>query len=138
MNANAPAWLRIVAIIGLLWNLVGLFFYLVHVGIVPGPEATEAERAFSDSFPAWATALWAIGVLAGALGTLGLLMRRSWAAPLLLLSFVALLIEQGWILLVSDAPRIAPSSVGLGAVIIVTSALLAWLGRHAKAKGWLA
>ena len=51
----------------------------------------------------WVTGLFAIGVFAGALGTLGLVLRRRWARPLLLLSLVAVILQFGGWLLMTDA-----------------------------------
>jgi len=137
METRAPSWLRIVAGVALLWNFVGVYFYLVHVGAVAGPEAGAAEQAFSDSLPGWITGLWAIGVFAGAAGCLGLLLAKRWAAPLLLVSFVALIIEQGWLVLATDMLDISPDGGVLPAMIVIISGFLAWLGRSAQSKGWL-
>jgi len=137
-GARAPGWFRIVAVLAILWNLVGVYFYLVHVGMVPGPEASAAERSIGESMPNWATACFAIGVFAGTLGSLGLLMLASWSRLLLLLSLLALLIEQGWLLFLSGAPQLlGPSAYGLPITILVVAALLVWLADKGGKRGWL-
>ena len=138
IGGRAPGWFRIVALLALLWNLVGVYFYLVHVGMVPGPEASAAERSIGESMPNWATACFAIGVFAGTLGSLGLLMLASWSRMLLALSLLALLIEQVWMLFLSGAPQLlGPSAYGLPVTILIVSALLVWLAGSAAKKGWL-
>ena len=81
--------------------------YLMHVGVLPNSgEMSEAERSLMASSPMWVTALFAIGVFGGALGTLGLLLRKSWARPLLILSLIAVILLFGGWLLATDAIRV--------------------------------
>ena len=133
-----PGWLRIVAVIAVLWNLVGVYFYLVHAGVVQGPAMSESDRALAETMPAWLTASFAIGVFAGTIGSLGLLLLKRWARPLLWLSLAALALLESWYLLVSGAPAaLGPSSIPLPVAIVVIAALLAWLANRAVRKGWL-
>ncbi len=77
VGSRAPGWLRIVALLALLWNLVGVYFYLVHVDAIAGPAMSETDEAVGNSMPVWATACFAIGVFGGTLGSLGLLMLNA-------------------------------------------------------------
>jgi hypothetical protein len=135
--AAPPAWFRIAALVALLWNAFGLFMYLSSVGLFGDPlEAlSEAERAIASSIPDWIMAAFAIGTFAGLAGSLGLLLRRRWAWPLLLLSLAALLILEGWIVFVSGAVEMH----GIAVPVAVTAGalLLAWLAYHARQRGWL-
>lgn len=138
VRAAAPAWFRIVALIAILWNAFGVFMYLSSVGLFGDPLAglSDAERAIASSIPAWIMAAFAIGTFAGLAGSLGLLLRRRWAWPLLLVSLAALLVLEGWIVFFSGAVELhgiaVPLSVTAGAL------LLAWLAYHARRRGWLA
>ena len=40
IGAPAPAWLRIVAALGLIWNLFGVYVYLQTVGVLGGGDAS--------------------------------------------------------------------------------------------------
>ena len=89
-GVRPPTWFWIVAVLGLAWEGFGVFQYLTHVGVFPSSmEMSEAERSLMESSPTWVTGLFAIGVFAGALGVIGLLLRKSWARPLLYVSMVA-------------------------------------------------
>jgi len=137
-GTRAPGWLRIVALLALLWNLVGVYFYLVHVGTIAGPAMSAADEALRGTMPAWATACFAVGVFGGSLGSVGLLLLKSWSRLLLLLSLLALLVEQGWYLLISGAPQVlGPSAYGLPITILVVAALLVWLANGGVKRGWL-
>src|SRR6185295_10814625 len=63
IGARAPAWLRIVAALALLWNCFGIYNYLMTVGVVGG-----ADLAAASAMPAWVTGAFAIAVFGGALG----------------------------------------------------------------------
>ena len=138
VRAAAPAWFRIVALIAILWNAFGVFMYLSSVGLFGDPleGLTEAERAIASGIPAWITAAFAIGTFAGLAGSLGLLLGRRWAWPLLLVSLVALLILEGWIVFVSGAVELHGIAVPIA--VTVGALLLAWLAYHARQRGWLA
>ena len=138
IGARAPGWFRLVALLALLWNLVGVYFYLVHVKLVTGPAVSPAEAAIGESMPSWATACFAVGVIGGSLGALGLLMLKGWSRLLLFLSLLALIAEQSWLLFLSGAPQaLGPSAYGLPVTVLIVAALLVWLAGSASKKGWL-
>ncbi|HEV2569112.1 hypothetical protein [Sphingomonas sp.] len=126
---RVPAWYWLAAGLGLLWNLVGVAFYLGSVGVLSGPFAAPAEAA---DMPAWAMAGYAIGVWGGVLGVIGLLMRKAWARPLLWISFAALIVDFGWVFFVSGA-GITP----LGITVLTIALLLALLAETSAKRGWI-
>lgn len=133
-----PAWFRIVALIAVLWNAFGVFQYLSSVGLFGDPMAgmKDVQRAAADSIPAAIIGAFAVGTFAGLIGSLGLLLRKRWALPILILSLLALIALEGWILFLSGALE-AFGGAGLPSIIIVVAALLAWLAYHARQRGWL-
>ena len=137
LPAASPTWFRIVATLALLWNAFGVAMYLSSVGLFGDPMAglSEAERAAAASIPDWITGAFAIGTFAGLIGSLGLVLRKAWAQPVLIVSLVALLVLEGWIVFFSGAVEI----FGLAVPIMVSAGaiLLAWLATHARSRGWL-
>jgi hypothetical protein len=128
-GARAPAWLRIVAALGLIWNLFGVYAYLQTVGVLKaGPGMTMAEM------PAWVTGAFAIAVFGGTLGSLGLLLLMRWSKLLLLLSFLALLAQDVWKFALNSGPA---NALVLTIAVNVISLLLVWLAYSAGGKGWL-
>lgn len=129
IGARAPAWLRIVAALGLIWNLLGVYAYLQTVGVLKaGAGMTMGEM------PAWVTGAFAIAVFGGAIGSLGLLLLKSWSKLLLLLSFVALLAQDVWAFALRSGPAESPI---LPIAVNLISLLLVWLAYSADKKGWL-
>jgi hypothetical protein len=132
LASPAPAWLRIVAGLGLLWNAFGCYAYLQTVGVLGG--SVEAAMA---PMPGWVTGAFAIAVFGGLIGCIGLLMLKSWSRLLLILSMLAVLAQTIWLFGMSGA---APSGGAMGLPIAVTviSILLAWIAHDGAKKGWLA
>ncbi|HEX8622987.1 MAG TPA: hypothetical protein VF718_13555 [Allosphingosinicella sp.] len=135
--AAPPAWFRIVALVAVLWNAFGVFQYLSSVGLFGDPmTGMTAERAAAESIPPAIIGAFALGTFAGLIGSLGLLLRKRWALPALVLSLLALIVLEGWIVFLSGALDLF-GGPGLPVTIVVVSALLAWLAWHARRRGWL-
>jgi hypothetical protein len=133
-----PLWFRVAALLAVIWNAFGVSMYLSSVGMFGDPMAglSETERAAAASIPGWITGMFATGTFAGLIGSLGLLLRRAWAYPLMIVSLAALLVLESWILFFSDAVE----EFGIAVPIIVSTLaiLLAWLATFARRRGWLA
>lgn len=136
-SAATPLWFRIAAFVAVVWNAIGFGMFLSSVGAFGDPMKglTEAERAFAANMPAWITAAFGTGTLTGLAGSLALLLRRRWAWPLLLISLVALLLLEGWILFISGA--VAVFGVAVPITVVIGALLVVWLARHADQRGWL-
>jgi small basic protein len=136
-HASHLGWFRLAAIVACLWNAMGVVMYLSSVGVFGDPTAglDEGQRAAASSIPPWITGAFAIGTFAGLIGSIGLLLRKAWAQPVLIVSLVGLLVLEGWILFVSGHR----DSFGLAVPIMVSAGaiLLAWLATHARKRGWL-
>lgn len=139
IGASPPGWFRVVAVLALLWNLVGVWTYLSKVGVAPPMmEMTPQEAALAASMPIWATAAFAIAVFGGLLGSIGLLLGKAWARLLLILSLLGMLGQFGWWLLMSGAmEQMGASSAAMPAVVVLIGILLLWLANTGVKKGWL-
>ncbi len=137
MPVSRPAWFTAVALIAVIWNALGVAMYLSSVGVFGDPTAglTNAERMAATSIPEWITGAFAIGTCAGLIGSIGLLLRRTWAQPVLILSLVALLVLEGWILFFSGAREVF--GIGIPITVVTGAVLLAWLATQARRRGWL-
>ena len=81
-NTAAPRHLWVVGILALLWNAIGAFDYLATQLRLESymSQFTPQQLEYFYGFPAWAVAAWAIAVWSSLVGSIGLLLRRSWAA----------------------------------------------------------
>jgi hypothetical protein len=137
--SRLPNWYLPAAIIAVLWNLMGCGAYLADVMMTPQDAAklTAAEQAIYASRPVWAVAATAIAVWGGALGCIGLILRKSWSQWLLLASLLAVIIQDIWLFALSDAGKIAGSlAYVLQGLVLVVAVALVLLARRARASGW--
>jgi hypothetical protein len=130
----------IVSVLALVWNLVGVMSYLMTVTI--GQEALagmpEAERALYTNVPVWATSAYAIAVFAGLLGSIGLLLRKTWAMLAFVVSLAAILVQMGHAFLMTPLLAVkGPGAAILPLTIIVIGGYLVWFSRSARDRFWL-
>ncbi len=137
---GTPRSFLVISIIALVWNLFGVMSYIMHVTMSPEALAQmpEAERALLESSPAWATGAFAIAVFSGVLGCVGLLLKKAWAAPLFLVSLLAIVVQFGHWLFVANAIEVyGMETVFMPLLVTAIAAFLVWYSRDAKSKGWL-
>ncbi len=91
-RAKAPWHLWLVGIATLLFNAMGVFSYtMTKLGKLADLGMTPEQIAFMDSYPAWASALWAMGVWGAFAGSLFLLLRSKLAVPAMLVALLGLI-----------------------------------------------
>ena len=95
----------VVAVAGLLWSLVGVAMWVMQVTMSPDTLAAMpgAQRAVYAATPAWINGVFGLAVSSGLLGCIGLLMRRGWAAPVLLVLQMAVLVQMAGAYLTTPA-----------------------------------
>ena len=129
VGAQPPAWLRIVGVVGLLWNLIGVYFYLARVGVVG--EAPPAETMVGGEN--WVTAAFAVSVFGGALGCLGLVMLKGWSRLLLALSLLAVLAQDYAVF----SAGVSGGALAMPALVTAIAVLLLWVSHTGVKRGWL-
>lgn len=138
---KAPKWYMPVAIVALLWNLIGCAAYLADVTLTPEDVAkmSAAQQALYDSRPAWAVAATAIAVWGGAAGCVGLILRRRWATPLLIASLAGVIVQDIGLFGMTDVvAQEGPKVLVLQGLVLLIAIGLVLLARKATARGWLA
>jgi len=91
---KAPWHLWAIGIVGTLWSAMGAMDYVMSKLRVESYMAafTPEQLEFFYGFPIWVNAAWAIAVWGGVIGCLLLLLRKSVAVSVLLVSFIAMVI----------------------------------------------
>ena len=92
---KTPVWFWIVGVVALIWNSFGAVDYtLTQMGNEAYLAAfTEEQLAFYLGFPVWYEAVWAIAVWTAVVGSLALLIRSKYAAPVFLASLAFFVIS---------------------------------------------
>ncbi len=140
LQARPPAWFWIVAGLGLAWNLLGVVVFVMQMTLTPQAlaELSEAERQLMQATPMWVNIVYAVAVFGGALGCLALLIRKSWAVSLLVISLLAVLLQMCYALLMSDSLEVYGNQAFVMPIIVIVIAIfLVWFATMAKGKGWI-
>ena len=137
-----PAWFPVVAVLLLLWNLFGIAMFFLQYTMTPDALAKlpEEQRVLFEAMPAWLWVVYAVAVLAGAIGALMLLLRKRVAVPLFWGSLIAVLVQFGYTLLPGRAVEVLgpAQALPMPLTIIAVAALQVWVARRALARGWIA
>lgn len=140
-TSTKPAtWFWIVSVIALLWNLMGVIAYIMHVTMTPEAlnALPEQERALYTDVPVWATAAFAVAVWGSTLGCILLLIRRKLATPVLVISFIAILIQMIHSLFISNSIAVyGPGGMVMPIMVVAIGFYLIIFSRQATSKGWL-
>lgn len=135
--ATAPAWYWALAFACLLFEAAGAFLFANSLTLDPATLPLD-QRAIFDATPQWMTVAWAVAIGAGLLGALGLLLRRRFAEPLLLISLLAVAVQFSGLFLVRQLRELTPEDHLVVPVVILFLAYGFWqTAKLARRRGWL-
>lgn len=132
----------IVAAAALAWNLFGLVMYISTVTATPESYAAQGfdqqQIEFLSSTESWSIGAFAIAVNVGVLAALFLLLRKAWAVPAFIVSFVALLVLDIYNFVLRDTiGMFGMGAAYMQATIFIIAILEIFYARNARQKGWL-
>ena len=91
-RAKAPWHLWLVGGSTLLFNAMGIISYTTtKLGMLAEMGLTPDQIAFMESYPAWISGLWALGVWGAFAGSVLLLLRSKWAAAAMVVATIGLI-----------------------------------------------
>ena len=137
---NMPRYFIVIAIVLLLWNLMGLAAFAMQY-TADLTELAKSDPVTAQAFaamPAWVWIAYAIAVGAGTLGAVLLLMKKAAAASLFLLSLIAVVVQFGYTFLGTDLLALkGPSVIAFPAFIVVMAIIQLLYARNLVGKGVL-
>lgn len=137
---QTPTWFRILAVLALIWNLIGCFMWCMEMFVQEAmiESMTEAQKEWVRSIPHWLYAVYFAAVGFGVLGSIGLLARKSWAVPIFAVSLVLVLIQMLYPTLIAGGLQaMGPESLIMPAIVITLATFLLWLAVLAKRNSWI-
>ena len=136
-ETTASAWYWAVAIGALLFEGAGAFLFANSLMLDPATLPLD-QRAIYDATPQWMTIAWAIAIGTGLIGAIGLIMRRRFAEPALLISVIAVAIQFSGLFLVRQLRELTPEDHLIVPIVILVVAYAIWqTAKLARRKGWL-
>lgn len=129
---TAPRSFGPIAIVLLLWNLMGVGAFIMQYSADIGELAkTDPYTAhICAAMPSWAWFAYAVAVGAGTLGATMLLLRKAVAAPLFLLSIIAVIVQFGYSFLLTDLLSVKGFTAAIFPAVILIIAIFQW--RYAR------
>ena len=135
-----PNWFKPVLWAALIWNLLGVFAFVMHLMMTPemiSKLPLDQQAAYSN-VPLWSTIAFAVAVLGGTLGCILLLAKNALATPTFALSLVAIFIQQFYnFFVINSIKMLGISAVFMPILVIVIAFLLLYLSIKSKQQGWL-
>ena len=139
-KTSPPVWFWVISIIALLWYLMDMSAFFMRVLMTDDfiKAMPENQQHLYRNMPLWVNIVFAGEVFGGALGCVGLLLRKKWALPLFVVSILGVLSQTFHVYFLSDAI----STMGTPAVVMPLLAILIGIGiivlaKSAISKGWL-
>jgi len=140
-SRHTPLHLWIVGVVSLLWNAFGATDYTMTMthNAVYLQSAGAAQLAYVASFPAWAVALWALGVWGALIGSVLLLLRRRLAVAAFGLSLLGLAGSTLYQFVIAPAPAEmhGPAMIVMNLVIWAVAIGLLVYARAMRTRGVL-
>jgi lipid-A-disaccharide synthase-like uncharacterized protein len=138
-QSKVPVTFWIVGVLGVLWNLAGIanFIFQVFFTDVMIAQMSEPQKELILNSPLWMEIVFGVATILGLLGSIGLIMRKRWATPALLVSLIAVVIQMGYSSFATDALEIMGQSPVFPAVIVLFSVILWWYAKRSEARGFL-
>ncbi|MFN0729397.1 hypothetical protein [Polaribacter gochangensis] len=130
---NTAFW--VIAIVALIWNLMGVMAYLTRAFITEEMIAAlppEAQAEFLIEYPAWYTAAFALAVFGGALGALFLLLKKKFATSFFLVSALGAITQYVYLFM-----NVEMKDLVMPIMIIVVCLFLVWYAKDAAKKGFI-
>lgn len=139
-SVTPPKWFNIVAIIAIIWNLLGVMAFNMDPALNDSAFAalSEPERQLYLATPIWATIAFGVAVFSGAIGSIALLAKKSIAKPILILSFIAIIIQMFHAYFISNSWEVfGPGGIIMPVMVIFIAIYLLILSTKAIKKGWI-
>lgn len=131
-----PKHLLIIGVLAVLWDSMGAFDYVMTQTQNEAYMAnfTPEQLEFFYSFPSWLVFFWAIAVWGGLAGAVLLVMRKRLAVPVLLVSFLSMVVTAIHNFVFANGLEIMGAGGAVFSIAIFLIALGLWLYARAMAE----
>jgi hypothetical protein len=135
--SGPPGWFAAAALASVLWEILGCGLFALQAMTDPASLPRD-QQAIWAATPEWMNIAWGFAVVTGLAGAVLLVMRNRRSEPLLLLSFLAVVVQFSGLVLVPDLRNLTGSDDLLMPTVVAVICYGVWhLARHARREGWL-
>ncbi len=133
-RARAPWHLWVMGVVTLLFNSMGIISYTTtKLGMLAEMGLTPSQIAFMDSYPAWVSGFWALGVWGAFAGSVLLLLKSRLVVPAMWAALLGLVVTTVYHYMLIEVPADMQAPVLDVTIWAVTLFLLFYARRMAQA-----
>lgn len=139
LRKKPSLWFWIIAVLLLLWNLLGLSAFAIEIfspDLVTASLNDQQLEIYNDR-PGWYMYNYSMAVLAGTFASILLLAGKKLAVPLAVLSLVAVLVSSVYNLYAGAMDFVEMSDKILFYLILVLNVVLVVVAMYAVKKRWI-
>ena len=139
-SSKTPIVFWIISVLGLLWNGFGVVNWIRQSFMLESflEGMPEEQLVLFENVPMWLTVVFAIAVIAGTLGCIGLLMKKKWSVPVFLVSLIAIIVQMGYSMSLAEYRDVmGPMFFIFPLVLILVGALLYLYAKRLAGKGFI-
>ena len=140
-EVKPPIWFWVVSGLALLWNLMGVYAYLLDAYTKDETMAalSETQKSIFENQPSWVTAAFALAVFCGAIGCVAILLRKKWAKLLFWISLIAVIARTFYYFFLTNATEVFDMFQGtiMPILVIIIAGFLVILSKISLDRRWL-
>ena len=130
---NKGITIRIVGILLVLWNIMGVYSFVHDYSMTPMDLAKlpANQAAMYAGMHSWEWGVYAIGTITGLVSALGIAVKKGWAMPVALVSLIAVTVQFTHAFFAQSGKAVwEPGAIYFVGFIMVISALQYYLARR--------
>jgi cytochrome c oxidase subunit IV len=136
-----PKWFWALAVIFLLWNLMGIVSFFGHTFVTEEALAKlpDNERTLYGDYPFWTTIIFAIATFGGLIGSIGLILKRKWSKQFFIISFLAIVPQMIHNVFFTKSTEVygTAQAITMPVLVVLIGAILIWFSNYLIKKSWL-
>jgi len=140
LKPAVPVWYWTVAVVALLWNVMGCVAFATELFAQEAAikSWTAEQKEWAQSIPGWIYFVYGVAVISGVGGSIGLLMRKAWSIGLFAICLVTVIVQMVYTMIIAGGLQVlGPSALIMPALVISLAAILLWFSWFSKGSGWL-
>lgn len=138
---KTPAWFWVIALLLLLWNLMGVGSFIFHTFLMQGEALEllpEKEKALYGEYPLWTHIVFAIATLSALFANILLLIKKKMAINFFIISLIAIIIQMFHNLFLTSAVDVYGVEAYIMPILVIIIAFFeVWFSKKLFQKGIL-
>ncbi len=139
-KSKVPGWYWVVAVIALLWNLMGCVAFAMELFAQDAmmESWTDEQKEWAHSIPRWVYFAYGVAIGTGLAGSICLLIRNSWAILLFGICLPVVVVQMFYTMIIAGGLQaMGPPNMVMPLLVIVLAGVFLWFAWFAKGKSWL-